>query len=715
MKKIILSIIILLNFTLSKAQQVSYTVLSQPTCVPGCDGVIKVVSTFGTPPYTLSITPSFLTTISNDTISGLCAGTSYIITSADAGTSTATSTIYLPASNLSIVNPIVNPDTCNQCVGSLSMQVIGGTPPYTYTILPITASITWLNNAFYGLCGNTTYTVSLVDAMGCFANSVFQIINTSSLSGISVSSTSYDASCNMSADGAIDLNPLPSTGLSYQWSNGDTTQDITNVVNGIYTVHITNSNGDCLYYTDTIDVMGINCGTISGNIYYDSVSNCIFDMGDYYIPNRHLFLSTGAQTITDMNGYYQFSNVPYGSHTITQAQSAYVYQNTCVQPNLVSINATSNNSTNNNFIDTVSALFDESIYLSGSNVVPGFSGSHLNINVSNPNPFTVQNRITLLLNDSLSYSSCNILPDSILSTPNGDSIIWYVTTMPFSNYQYLKVFVNVPSNVTLGSVLTSHVTLMPTNIIDSNLSNNTFFYGQVVVSSWDPNDKQVYPKGIGSEGYITLQDSILTYQIRFQNTGTSVAHNIVILDTLSDKLHISSLEVIGYSHQYQIEILDGHILKFKFNNIMLPDSGSNFEASNGFIVYKIKQKNSNQIGDIISNSASIYFDFNSPVLTNTTINTLKNPTTISESIATDELFKIYPNPASTSVTVEYSLQSETSILQLFDLTGRIVKEITLPKGTSKTEFRVTDLVTGVYTYKQILHDRSAKTGKLLIE
>ncbi|MEZ5045907.1 MAG: T9SS type A sorting domain-containing protein [Chitinophagaceae bacterium] len=81
----------------------------------------------------------------------------------------------------------------------------------------------------------------------------------------------------------------------------------------------------------------------------------------------------------------------------------------------------------------------------------------------------------------------------------------------------------------------------------------------------------------------------------------------------------------------------------------------------------------------------------------------------------DDLFKIYPNPASTSVTVEYSLQSEASILQLFDLTGRIVKEITLPKGTSKTEFRVTDLVTGVYTYKQILHDRSAKTGKLLIE
>jgi hypothetical protein len=80
------------------------------------------------------------------------------------------------------------------------------------------------------------------------------------------------------------------------------------------------------------------------------------------------------------------------------------------------------------------------------------------------------------------------------------------------------------------------------------------------------------------------------------------------------------------------------------------------------------------------------------------------------------MFKIYPNPANSIVTIEYSLlNDEESVLQLFDITGRKVKEISLPKKSSKVELMVSNLANGVYTFKQIINGIQSKTGKLVIE
>ncbi len=54
---------------------------------------------------------------------------------------------------------------------------------------------------------------------------------------------------------------------------------------------------------------------------------------------------------------------------------------------------------------------------------------------------------------------------------------------------------------------------------------------QTVTGSFDPNDKNVFPTGYGSEGYITAQQE-LKYTIRFQNTGNDTAFIIVVVDTL---------------------------------------------------------------------------------------------------------------------------------------------------------------------------------------
>ncbi len=143
-----------------------------------------------------------------------------------------------------------------------------------------------------------------------------------------------------------------------------------------------------------------------------------------------------------------------------------------------------------------------------------------------------------------------------------------------------------------------------------------------ILDSYDPNDKQVVPFGLTEENLIE-KTTELDYTIRFQNTGTIEAVNIVVLDTLSEYLDIESIRLGMVSHDYEF-FIDGdeetRVLRFEFNNINLPDSNTNEPESHGFIKFKIKQMANNPIGTVINNRAAIYFDFNSPIITNTISN-----------------------------------------------------------------------------------------------
>jgi uncharacterized repeat protein (TIGR01451 family) len=137
-----------------------------------------------------------------------------------------------------------------------------------------------------------------------------------------------------------------------------------------------------------------------------------------------------------------------------------------------------------------------------------------------------------------------------------------------------------------------------------------------VACSFDPNDKAANPAGVGPL-HLTLLHDTLEYTIRFQNTGTDTAFNIVLKDTLSNKLDWSSLQMVTASHNYHLNIEDGNNCTWYFNNILLADSNINNAASHGYVVYRIKPKPLLVPGDTIKNTAGIYFDYNLPVATNT--------------------------------------------------------------------------------------------------
>ncbi|MGK0366103.1 MAG: hypothetical protein ACI85O_003174 [Saprospiraceae bacterium] len=236
-----------------------------------------------------------------------------------------------------------------------------------------------------------------------------------------------------------------------------------------------------------------------------------------------------------------------------------------------------------------------------------------------------------------------------------------------------------------------------------------------VIGAYDPNDKNANPRGYGEEHYID-QNTGIEYFVRFQNTGTDTAFNVMILDTLAESFDIASLHLGASSHTYDLRIIDNHILEFTFEDIQLVDSFTNEPASHGFFSYDLKQNLDVPLGTIIENSAAIYFDFNLPVITNVTFHEVGkdfiNPTRI-HSIISNEEATFIPSPmaAKTTVVIHTLIEIKMGLLELFDVNGKLV--ITQDFDSPQFTIRTDDLPRGAYFYRYSLNGKLVGGGKVV--
>lgn len=176
----------------------------------------------------------------------------------------------------------------------------------------------------------------------------------------------------------------------------------------------------------------------------------------------------------------------------------------------------------------------------------------------------------------------------------------------------IKVKIPSPEDYPPGTILEFKSHILNAN----NAKEAEFNYQTELKCSYDPNDKAIFPS---REGNINLIDEFLTYRIRFQNTGNDTAYQVIIRDTLDDNLDLNTFELLSTEFELapEIQIRDERYLTFRFDNINLPDSTTNFNGSQGQVSYLIRAKDNVQEGTIIENTAHIYFDFNPPIITNT--------------------------------------------------------------------------------------------------
>jgi uncharacterized repeat protein (TIGR01451 family) len=218
------------------------------------------------------------------------------------------------------------------------------------------------------------------------------------------------------------------------------------------------------------------------------------------------------------------------------------------------------------------------------------------------------------------------------------------------------------------------------------------------IGAFDPNDKQGFPNGVGTEHNIRPGQD-LDYLIRFQNTGTDTAFTVVIKDTLSAFLDPGSIRPGAGSHAYTWNLSGQGVISFTFNNIMLPDSNVNEPLSHGFVQFNISPYADIPLGSVIENDAAIYFDFNTPIITNTTWHTLaKSPLTSAvrpEPQRPEAGLDIWPNPfiENTSIHLDPKVTGQTN-LKLFDGLGNLVFQ----KSSSGTviPLNFTQLPAGLY-------------------
>ncbi len=222
------------------------------------------------------------------------------------------------------------------------------------------------------------------------------------------------------------------------------------------------------------------------------------------------------------------------------------------------------------------------------------------------------------------------------------------------------------------------------------------YCGQVTAPV-DPNDKTGYPLGQTEEYYIQPNQQ-LQYVIRFQNVGTDTAFTVVVRDTLDIDLNIFTVTPGVSSHPYSFKMYGPRVLEWTFENIQLPDSTTNEEASNGFLTFHVDQVPDLAPETVINNDADIYFDFELPITTNTTVHKIfegfVEVLNIEDlTIEGKEIF-VYPNPTINLITI----QSESVLnnkFKIYDQQGREVMNGKL-KGKN-TEVSLGKLSRGTYT------------------
>ena len=285
---------------------------------------------------------------------------------------------------------------------------------------------------------------------------------------------------------------------------------------------------------------------------------------------------------------------------------------------------------------------------------------------------------------------------------SGNQISWtFSNLVPFANHVVnFKLNVNSPMEtpaVNIGDTL--DFTAVVSAGTDETPADNTFEFDQVVVGSFDPNDKAVSRESIG----VAQLGDYLYYTIRFQNTGTFYAENVVVKDMLSANLDLATLQMVSASHSYRATLTNTNKLEFFFEGINLPAVGDDEPGSHGYVTFKIKPKSNIVVGDNIENNASIYFDFNAPIVTNTvttTVTALGNP----EVAASD--FVVYPNPAKYAISIQSDATVES--VAIYNALGQLVKI-----ANERTTIDVSDLSAGSYLI-QIVSDKG-KTMKKLIK
>ena len=294
-----------MSFTITEPDAIVITaVVENVTCNGLGDGSIDISVSGGTAPYTYIWSTGSI----NQDLFNLTPGT-YIVTVTDAQQCVMTANYTITQPDVLALTEVITHVSCNGLSdAAIDITVTGGTTPYNYNWSngPVTEDISGLSAG--------SYSVTILDANECELTMSFVVTEPDVLAA---SATSEPATCNGFDDGSIDLSVTGGTlPYAYNWSNGEVTEDIANLMAGVYTVTVTDDHG-CEVILDVtvteptaIDVtvtaiVDASCGLVFDGAIDISVSGGIppytYNWSNGEVTEDISNLSTGVYSVTVMD------------------------------------------------------------------------------------------------------------------------------------------------------------------------------------------------------------------------------------------------------------------------------------------------------------------------------------------------------------------------------------------------------------------------------
>lgn len=461
---------------------------------------------------------------------------------------------------------------------------------------------------------------------------------------------------------------------------------------------------------------GTDCPRIALHAYFDTNGNGTQEPGENYYAFgqtnlghftyeanndgnlREVYTNTGNHTIYDSN-----TASSYDLHYVINPQYADYFS----APAFTNVHTGSEASGAYNFpIAPIAGFHDARVSMyTTSRPRPGFEYVAI-ISYSN-NTFQTETSGSIIFTKDPALS---ILSVGATVNPTADGFTYdFTNLLPFET-RTIAVTMQVPviPAVSLGQLVSSGVSVNISG--DVNPANDSFSVTEAIIGSFDPNDKM---ESHGPKILISsfTPDDYLFYTIRFENTGTASTLNIKITDTLDGQLDENTVEMISVTGSNCNMLREGRNLTWFFEGINLPPTIENPEQSQGQVSFKVKPKPGYAVGDVIPNQASIYFDFNPPIVTEP-FQTHFVDVLQTENFSTEAL-RFYPNPASDRLNLSLKTSEKIRSVSLFDFTGKKVMDEKTAK-VSDTVINVGALSAGVYLLKITTDQNRTLSQKILI-
>jgi hypothetical protein len=361
---------------------------------------------------------------------------------------------------------------------------------------------------------------------------------------------------------------------------------------------------------------------VSGTVFADLNANSAMGPDEPGIPLFPIEVLPENSTVYTLGqGTYQFATLLDGEHTFS-ALSNYPWWVTGDLPSSQTVDLTNAEFLVSGINFGFVPAWDTTVIVAGLVSEPTRCDLIVTQTIALMNQGTTEPDLVISINlDPLTtFVSSNPAPDSAIGT----TFYWSLEQLGLFQTSALFLEVQMPDFEAIGEPLNATIEVRELMGSSEPVLVATHDWNGTLTCGYDPNDKLVEPVGEGYESYIPQDTEWLTYTVRFQNTGNDTAFSVVVRDLLNPNLQRGSIQVLSTSHQLtQLTTNAGGLVSFHFDNILLPDSTTNEQESHGHVRFRLRLQEGLEHGTEITNSASIHFDLNPPVVTNTVLNTVQ--------------------------------------------------------------------------------------------